>query len=181
MENKIKIINSFFSENALDLIDKTLENILNSKSAKSSMPIFSSSISHWEDFLIRSSTPILRYFLNDEDKELTDILKKEIESQIPYYVNGIVIHICPKLSYIPWHNDRGHTAALTVYLNKDWDANWGGYFMYKDSDEVKAIKPERNVAVLQKGGIFHSVSTTNMDADYRISIQCFLQKEKKLM
>lgn len=169
---------NFFTEDTLNLIDEKIKSIYNTSKER---PMFSSSISHWDDYLKGSSTPILRYVLSTDDLELMDILKKEIQNKIPYYVNNVIIHICPKLSYIPWHNDSGHTAALTVYINKNWDPNWGGYFMYKDNDDIKALKPERNCAILQKGGLSHCVSTTNIDADYRVSIQCFLQTEKKLM
>lgn len=48
-------------------------------------------------------------------------------------------------------------------------------------DSIYAIKPDRNLAVFQKGGTKHSVSTINLNADYRISIQCFLNSDKKLM
>lgn len=168
----------FLSENTLSLLDEKINSIFNHKSQT---PIFTSNITNWDIGLVQNSTPILRYIITNEDLELFTILKKEIENKIPYYVNGIILHICPKFSYIPWHNDGGHSAALSIYINKEWKPNWGGYFMYMNEDEILAIKPKRNLAVLQKGGLWHSVSTINSDADYRISIQCFLNKEKNLI
>lgn len=170
--------NDFLSEDLLILIDKKIEDIFNAKSERA---LFSSSISHWSEYLKSSSTPILRYSMQDNDLELINLLKKEIEKQIPYYVDDIIIHLFPKLSYIPWHNDSGHTAALTIYINKKWEPNWGGFFMYKIDDEIRAIKPNRNMAILQKDGLEHCVTTTNIDSDFRISIQCFLKHEKKLL
>jgi hypothetical protein len=169
---------NFLSENLLVLIDKKIKDIFNSKSERA---IFSSSISHWSEYLKSSSTPILRYVMNDSDLELLNFLKKEIEKKIPYYVDDVIIHIFPKLSYIPWHDDGSHSAALTIYINEKWEVNWGGYFMYKINDELLAIKPKRNLAVLQNGGLPHCVTTTNIDSDFRISIQCFLKQEKKLL
>ena len=169
---------NFLSENLLILIDNKINDIFNSKSERA---IFSSSISHWSEYLKSSSTPILRYSMNESDFELVNLLKKEIEKQVPYYVDDIIIHLFPKLSYIPWHDDGGHGAALTIYINEKWEPNWGGFFMYKINDDIWAIKPKRNLALLQKGGITHCVTTTNIDSDFRISIQCFLKQEKKLL
>jgi Rps23 Pro-64 3,4-dihydroxylase Tpa1-like proline 4-hydroxylase len=170
--------NDFLSEDLLNLIDNKIKDIFNQKTERA---MFSSSISHWSEYLKSSSTPILRYVMDESDTNLVNSLKKEIEKQIPYYVDGIVIHIFPKLSYIPWHDDVGHAAALTIYVNQKWEPNWGGLFMYKTDDIITAIQPERNLAILQKGGLTHCVSTTNIDSDFRISIQCFLKNEKKLL
>lgn len=178
MISDIKIYENFLSEKSLELLNKTVENIFNHKDE---LPIFSSSFSHWDKNLIKSSTPILRYFLNERDIDLTSLLINEIENRIPYYIGGIIIHIMPKLSYIPWHNDAGHSAALTIYLNENWNPDWGGFFMYRTENEIKAIRPIKNTAILQSGGVVHSVSTINMDADYRISLQCFLNNKKKLL
>jgi hypothetical protein len=174
----IHTYSEFLSENTLKLLDEKIDSIFNHKSQT---PIFTSNVTNWGSGLIQNSTPILRYIITNEDLELLGLLKKEIESKIPYYVNGVIIHICPKFSYIPWHNDGNHLAALSIYLNKNWNSNWGGFFMYEDGDKIYAIKPDRNLAVFQKGGTKHSVSMINSDADYRISIQCFLNSEKKLM
>jgi Rps23 Pro-64 3,4-dihydroxylase Tpa1-like proline 4-hydroxylase len=174
----INIYSNFLSEDLLILIDKKIEDIFNQKTERA---IFSSSISHWSEYLKSNSTPILRYAMQDTDLELINFLKKEIEKQIPYYVDDIIIHLLPRLSYIPWHNDGGHTASLTIYINEKWEPNWGGFFMYKIGDEIRAIKPERNSAILQKDGLKHCVTTTNIDSDFRISIQCFLKHEKKLL
>ena len=83
---------NFLSENLLILIDNKINDIFNSKSERA---IFSSSISHWSEYLKSSSTPILRYSMNESDFELVNLLKKEIEKQVPYYVDDIIIHLFP--------------------------------------------------------------------------------------
>jgi Rps23 Pro-64 3,4-dihydroxylase Tpa1-like proline 4-hydroxylase len=174
----INTYSEFFSEIILSLLDDKIKSIYEHKSRT---PIFTSNISNWDKDLVGSSVPILRYILNKEDTELINLIKSEIENKLPYYVNDIIIHICPPFSYIPWHDDGGHKAALSIYLNKNWNPNWGGFFMYEDGDKICAIKPDRNLAIFQKGGTKHSVSTINLNADYRISIQCFLNSDKKIM
>jgi len=51
--------------------------------------------------------------------------------------------------------------------------------MYKDDENISAIKPAKNLGVLQKTPINHCVSTINIGADYRVSLQFFLTDEKK--
>lgn len=178
----IDIYKNFLSNESIEKLDNKIEDIL--YKSNPDVPNFTTSLTSWEHNLKKSSSPIIRYVLNENDMELFQILKKEIESKISYYIDGIVIHFSPKLSYIPWHNDNHVTAALTIYLNKHWDVNWGGYFLYRLNDEIKAIIPEFNLGVLQQGGVTgvsHCVTTTNVDSDLRISLQLFLKQEKKLL
>jgi hypothetical protein len=178
----INIYSNFLSEESIKQLDEKIENIL--YKSDPDVPHFTTSLTSWSKYLQNSSTPIVRYVLNKNDDTIFQLLKKEIENKIPYYINDMVIHFSPKLSYIPWHNDGHVAAALTIYLNKNWDVNWGGYFLYKLNDEVKAIKPEFNLGILQEGGengLPHCVTTTNIDADLRISLQLFLTNKKKLL
>lgn len=178
----INIYSNFLSEDAIKKLDDKIEEILNNSDPN--VPNFTTSLTSWTKYLQNNSTPIIRYVLNKNDDTLFQSLKKEIESKIPYYIDNMVIHFSPKLSYIPWHNDGHVIAALSIYLNKKWDVNWGGYFLYKLNDEIKAIKPELNLGILQEGGekgLPHCVTTTNIDADLRISLQLFLSNKKKLL
>jgi Rps23 Pro-64 3,4-dihydroxylase Tpa1-like proline 4-hydroxylase len=178
----INIYSNFLSEECVKSLDNKIEEIL--YKSDSNVPNFTTSLTSWAKNVQNSSTPIIRYVLNKNDDTIFQLLKKEIESKIPYYVDNMVIHLAPKLSYIPWHNDSHASAALTIYLNKKWDINWGGYFLYKLNSEIKAIKPEFNLGILQEGGekgLPHCVTTTNIDADLRISLQLFLTNKKKLV
>jgi hypothetical protein len=172
---------NFFSEDVSNEIDKLINSILSNKSPN--MPVYSASISSWDDDLISSSTPVLRYFISEKDENLMRKIKKEIFTKTKYEVDQVLLHFWPKLSYINWHNDSMYKGALTIYLNKNWNPNWGGYLMYQDQDtsEIKGIIPKYNLGVLQENGVKHCVSTINMDADIRISMQAFLTKEKKLI
>ena len=178
----INIYSNFLSEECVKSLDNKIEEIL--YKSDSNVPNFTTSLTSWAKNVQNSSTPIIRYVLNKNDDTIFQLLKKEIESKIPYYVDNMVIHLAPKLSYIPWHNDSHVSAALTIYLNKKWDINWGGYVLYKLNSEIKAIKPEFNLGILQEGGekgLPHCVTTTNIDADLRISLQLFLTNKKKLV
>ena len=127
------------------------------------------------------STPIFRYAFTSDDVEFFQKIKKEVEIKIPYRVTSIVVHMMPKLSYIPWHHDDHVKAALSLYLNETWNPNWGGIFMYKTDTDICAVEPKRNLGLFQYGGTPHCVTTVNMDAEYRLSLQFFLEKEKQII
>jgi hypothetical protein len=142
---------------------------------------FTSSTLTWDNGLKGNSTPILRYDFDKKDTEIFNKVKNEVEIKIPYFIENFCLHVWPNLSYITWHNDYHRKAALTIYLNEKWDKNWGGYLMYEINDNLNAIKPERNLGVLQENSIEHTVTTINTGADLRLSLQFFLTKTKKVL
>lgn len=141
---------------------------------------FTTSFTTWQKELINTSTPIIRYILDNSDSELRFKIKKEVEDKIPYFIGNIVFHLYPNLSYITWHNDKHVDASLTIYLNENWDGDWGGYLLYESNNVVTAIKPEKNLGILQENGVQHCVTSTNIGAPIRKSLQFFLHKNKKL-
>jgi hypothetical protein len=135
----------------------------------------------WEENLRGNSTPISRYVFDKRDDDIAVKIKKEIEDKTEYFVENFCLHLWPNLSYITWHNDNHVKAALTLYLNENWNANWGGFLMYLDTTDttIKAIKPEKNMGLLQENSVSHSVTTINIGADMRISLQFFLKEKLK--
>lgn len=170
---------NFFSNEICSELDILISRITSKEN--NTTPMYSTSIYSWKDELISHSTPILRYPITIEYNKLLSKIKREIFVKTNYQIDNVLIHFWPKLSYITWHEDLVYKGALTVYLNKIWDSNWGGYFMYQENDEIKAIKPEYNLGVLQENGVSHCVSTVNINADIRISIQVFLTNDKKIL
>jgi hypothetical protein len=142
---------------------------------------FTTSTLVWEKGLIGNSTPIVRYNFGIEDGEIFKKIKNEIENNISYFVDTFCLHIWPNLSYINWHDDNLVPAALTVYLNEKWHMDWGGYLMYKEDNEIKAIRPKKNLGILQENKVEHTVTTINTGADLRMSLQFFLRKNKKML
>jgi hypothetical protein len=154
-------------------VDELVEKLMNDKNSN-----FTTSTLLWQKELIGSSTPVLRYVLSHNEREVYNLLKNEIESKIPYKIESIMIYLWPNLSHITWHNDGVYTAGLTIYLNKFWDKNWGGLFLYEEIDEIKAIAPKRNLGVLQIGGVEHATTTVNYGADFRITLQMFFNNKR---
>jgi len=164
---------SFFDDEVYTQIKNYVDDLRTNKSTQ-----FITNLS-WDKNLVNTSGLIARYSFDSSDLTIFKTVKKEIEKKIPYFVNSGVVHLLPPLSYITWHSDPHCKAALTIYLNEKWEDNWGGYLMYKDDENISAIKPAKNLGVLQKTPINHCVSTINIGADYRVSLQFFLTDEKK--
>ena len=102
-----------------------------------------------------------------------------------------MIYFWTRYSYIPWHNDRTYDGAITIYMNKEWKPDFGGYFMYaensndviKHNDDyievrnIKAIIPKKNLAVLQTEQTHHCTTPVNFFGDLRVTIQTFLKNK----
>jgi hypothetical protein len=151
------------------------------KLKSNNLTTFTTSTTVWPEGNRMYSTPILRFILSDNNKELHEKIVRVIKEKTGYYGGPIVIHLWPPLSYLSWHEDTHVKAAFTLYLNDRWDENWGGYLMYKDENEqIKGIAPKKNLGILQKNKVSHCVSTINVGSEMRISLQIFLEKEKQL-
>ena len=173
---KIQKFEDFLSNELVIELESYIEKLRNDRKT-----IFTTNLTMWEKNLLNTSTAMLRYDFGQNETQLLNKIKKEVENKIPYYVSNVVLHLFPPLSYITWHNDGHVNAAFTLYMNREWDDNWGGYLMYKKDNEIMAIKPEYNLGVLQEKGVLHCVSTVNIGSDYRISLQFFLTKQKSIL
>jgi hypothetical protein len=171
MNKNIIVYDEFLSNDLFDEVQTFAETTV-----KSPNPYLGRTNFCWQDEIRNQSTPVLIIDI-DEDGPLYNKLKAEIDTKTGLNVERLMLYIWTKLSYIPWHNDSHAESALTIYLNDYWDPDWGGYFMYKLNNEISAIKPERNLGVIQTGGVPHSVSTLNLDANLRITLQSFFLRD----
>lgn len=90
-------------------------------------------------------------------------------------------------SCVNWHHDYKDYNALSIYLNKEWDSNWGGWFAYNDlynfvEDNVnpqsgKFVVPSYNMSVLSTEMEWHCTTPISPIAQKRYSIQLFYSKE----
>ena len=76
-------------------------------------------------------------------------------------------------SFIPWHNDGHVSNAGTLYINKDWEKDWGGAYLYECNEGIKVLYPKNNRMVLQNNHTPHSTSIVSKNAPVRITIQIF--------
>jgi hypothetical protein len=86
-------------------------------------------------------------------------------------------YIWNKMAGISSHDDASYHFGGTLYLNKTWDANWGGLYVWKDKDEEKEYKlnalcPKQNMLVINDEREMHSVTSIAPTTPYpRITIQ----------
>ena len=127
----------------------------------------------WDPRIVKNSAPVLIARVKDE--ALLQNIQQNVKDKIGDYEINAMFYYWTQLSYIPWHNDGDHKGALTIYLS-DQDLDAGGYFMYDEGKGmIKSIRPIRNRAVLQQGGIYHCVSTVNVGYPTRITMQVWLR------
>lgn len=78
-------------------------------------------------------------------------------------------------SHIPWHTDGRYALGSTVYLNKAWNIDDGGLFLWKDDEsKIHAEIPEYNKAIVNSNKTPHAVSMiSNQAANLRMTVQIF--------
>lgn len=95
-----------------------------------------------------------------------------------YNLNVCYLHIWNRGSQITWHHDapaEQRRLSATIYLNRYWDRDWGGLFLYQDNQMRNSwIHPEYNTVVWFRPPLWHAVSMIGLNAtEPRLSIQCF--------
>jgi Rps23 Pro-64 3,4-dihydroxylase Tpa1-like proline 4-hydroxylase len=86
-----------------------------------------------------------------------------------------LIHIMGKNSGINWHGDDGHEYSITYYLNKRWNKNWGGEFMFTHNGQNGYIPVIGNSVVIIKTPLQHKVNSVLTNIISRITIQSFIK------
>ena len=90
-------------------------------------------------------------------------------------------------SCVNWHPDFPDYDAMSIYLNKDWDSNWGGWFAYTeeynwvDGDvrpgHGKFVVPKYNMSIMSTEKEWHCTTPISPFAHPRLSIQLFFSKK----
>lgn len=135
----------------------------------------------WWDFGIRKdSHPVFVHNMNPES-DLYRNIRRTIEEKTKSVIqdDNIMLYYWTRYSYIPWHNDGlQYKGAITIYLNRDWHSDYGGYFLYEENNEIKALLPKRNLGLMQYGNLMHGTTPVNFDGDIRFTIQAFLRNDE---
>ena len=132
----------------------------------------------WISEIVQDSNPILIHTI-DETHSLCKRLKTCIDDRLELSnikLKGVHFYFSMPGGHIPWHNDGDHTGGITIYLNKEWNNNWGGGLVYKslDSNMINGgFYPKQNRAINIQNNIEHSVFPSTKFSAVRMSIQCF--------
>ena len=89
------------------------------------------------------------------------------------YKHHCMFYIWPPLSHIGWHNDAKWQMGTSIYLNKTWDRNDGGLFLYKEKGQNKFYVPKYNTCVVNSNHTDHAVSALASHGPHRLSLQIF--------
>ena len=114
--------------------------------------------------------------------ELGELIHEEIRPYLPEHETiRCNFHLWQPLSGIAEHNDGHRNFGATIYLNDEWPANAGGWFVWEDEETKqsgihKALIPTRNMMVLNDNHEKHwvtSIAATPPDNRCSIQIWCF--------
>ena len=166
----ITIKNNFLDE---IFINNFIQNII--KESQEYKPIWKSNI-NWGENIVKGSSLVLAYEINKEN--LNYIKSKFIELNDKFKDKEIVGHfyIWTKGSHIPMHNDSNYEYGCTIYLNKYWDIDWGGLYIWKEGDKLNIEKPEFNKLIINKGNTKHGTTLLNYNVpEERLTLQIFFK------
>jgi hypothetical protein len=132
----------------------------------------------WKEIVVGTSSAIFSFKIEDALKKQVaqELIEKGIFEKEPQEWTAN-IHLMSRGAFIPWHDDANHKASCTIYLNSQWDHNWGGYFLYEERGVTKALTPTYNMGVSFVAPLLHTCTLTAINAPLRESLQIFVDKE----
>jgi hypothetical protein len=134
----------------------------------------------WPDMIVNVSHPVMVRELDADNKNrvLDYLMAKGVIQDKDFYVMN---YMWTKLSYIPWHDDHHVKRAMTLYLNPEWQDDWGGMYLYanpgatyKNVGNFQGFIPKFNTVVRNDNQTLHHVTPTSLDAPVpRCTLQFF--------
>ena len=85
------------------------------------------------------------------------------------------IHYMEKGAGINWHNDASWKYGATFYVNRRWDNQFGGEFMFKSENGHGYIPVVGNSLVIIKAPLTHKVNPVLSPIMPRVSVQMFIK------
>ena len=105
----------------------------------------------WDNSIIQWSPPVLIWEIPFDSLIVRRLLNNYEELQ---KVTNFLIYYWTPGSYIPWHGDDDRWDSGTIYLNKEWDQDQGGFLCWKENNHTnRMIIPEYNTLALKRGGV----------------------------
>ncbi len=167
----MNVINNFISIDFIDEVLKENKELIYENVWRSNLG--------WQDEIVSPNGVVLIRPLSTTQKNtLTEALKKHnlipSDKKIELDAQAYMWH---NLSFIPWHSDKDSNDdvryAATLYLNKEWDDNWGGLFLYKINDKILAEAPRFNKLVFNDKNYEHATSMLTSNSPFRFTVQLF--------
>ena len=186
----MKIIKNYLNDHDLDVLVDLSHAVHKHPDMKHR---FRSSYSSWDHSIIQSSTPVLIWDIPIGFLEQNGVNLKNYDEL--KNADGFMLYFWPTGSYIPWHNDGAWEIAGTIYLNKTWNKDWGGFLCWdKGNNEHGMMVPQYNTMALNNHPQdslerYHSVTPVTkplyfindngeVESEMRTTIQFFQNKIK---
>lgn len=169
----MRVVSSFLPQNLITEIELYVDN---SKKIKSKSWCNNSM---WDNDIVKNSGLVAILTLPNFSKEIKNIFNS-FDKKFDEYSINVLYYEWYRGSYIPWHNDGNHCCGATIYLNKSWDIEDGGIFMYYDDEDqknLKCISPKYNNLIINENNEFHHVSLINYHSkETRKTLQIWFDK-----
>jgi|TARA_Y100000114_G_scaffold156958_1_gene186260 hypothetical protein len=132
----------------------------------------------WGDNLIDRIVPPLRSQVSNYKP--FEILKTLVKHNVYFQLKNVeemstTIHYMKKGAGINWHDDGQWKYGATYYINRRWNTQWGGEFMFTNQAGHGWIPPVGNSLVIVKSPIEHKVNPVLTTIMPRISVQMFMK------
>ena len=156
------------------LSDKTLESlylVTRTGVQPQSVNFFS-----YHESVVSVSNAIFNFNVSDNLKNLIieELITKKVFLKHPKKWQCYVT-LFSRGSFIPWHDDSNYVLTGTIYLNQNWDKDFGGLFLYEDNLEIKALIPEYNKGCFFIPPMYHTTTLTTINSPFRESLQIFVE------
>ncbi len=86
-----------------------------------------------------------------------------------------LVHYMKKGAGINWHDDNKWKYGATYYVNRRWNRNFGGEFMFSHDLSQGWVPVVGNSLVIVKSPMLHKVNPVLTSAMPRISVQVFIK------
>ena len=174
MNKDIEKFEGFLSEEDFKIVHEDAYSKVRPMKDCGNLSTFKTNYTIWDKRIVDQSSIVLVHDIIDQ--RIVDILNRSVKVKFNNLPVSYMYYYWTNGSYIPWHEDGHATHAGTLYLNEKWDRNWGGYYMYESNDgNIKALKPESNLFVLQHNSTPHCTTATTQGSDIRVSVQMFFK------
>jgi Rps23 Pro-64 3,4-dihydroxylase Tpa1-like proline 4-hydroxylase len=162
----MKIFANVLPEDHLDSIQKEFSELLKKNVWQSSRHI-------WGEKILQgvSGSCLITATSNDVNMLLRSCLKDKVPK---YRELSTKFYVWEKSSGIATHRDGVYEFGATIYLNRDWDMNFGGILLYEESDGWRAHNPAYNSMVVNDSKQNHMVTQVSPLAPQdRYTLQIF--------
>lgn len=143
----MRIIKNYLSNDDIENLVDVANGVLSGPDSQRLM----ASYQKWDNNIIQWSPPVLLWEIPFDSLIVRRLITNYEE--LKRATNFLIYYWTPG-SYIPWHEDEDRLDSGTIYLNKEWDQDQGGFLCWKENNHTyRMMIPEYNTLALKRGGV----------------------------